>query len=98
MVFELLGTAEVLPDLAPDQRFRAFVLLVYGYKFCRFLYEPSRMQVKHTFERKHEIVERVLVLFVSLGVALFLVFVNCNLHELDRTLVPKRKLSLLASR
>lgn len=41
---------------------------------------------RQTFKCEHEIVEGILVLLVCLGVVLLFVFVNCNLHELDRTL------------
>ena len=96
MIFKLLCATEVLSDLAPDQCLRPFVLLIYGFEsHLVFLMGLGGVGVenrtKQTFECKHEVVERILVLFVRFGVVLFLVFVYCDLHELDRTLTSKNK-------
>jgi hypothetical protein len=89
---ELFGAAEVLSNLSPDQRFRAFVFLIYAFnpnlvEVFPYCLRYNREENGQTFKRKHEVVEGILVLFVRLGVVLLLVFVDCNLHKLDCTLV-----------
>lgn len=83
----MFGAAEVFPDLGLDQDFRPLVLLIYMFDSgISSVLRHRRREDRQTFECKHEIVEGILVLFVRFGVALFLVFFNRDLHELDRTL------------
>jgi hypothetical protein len=83
----LFRAAEVFPNLGLDQGFRPLVLLIYKFDSGILLaLQHSGREDRQTFKCKHEIVEGILVLFVRFGVVLFLVLVDCNLHELYRTL------------
>lgn len=93
--FELFSTGEVFPNLALDQDFRPLVLLIYMFDSGILLaLQHSGREDRQTFKCKHEIVEGILVLFVRLGVILFLILLDCNLNELDRTLkIPSARCS-----
>ena len=83
VLLECLRTREVLVELGLDQLLGPLVLLICAsVRTCR----PIRRMDERTFEREHEVVQRVGVELVGLLIVLFLVLLYRALHDLNRPL------------